>query len=61
VVDAAGTFTAQLLVMGGDRTGHRVAVASGEGFTAAEAPFLVTRDRLMPPLLGAGGPAGASR
>jgi hypothetical protein len=61
VVDAAGTFTAQLLVMGGDRTGHRVAVASGEGFIAAEAPFLVTRDRLMPPLLGAGGPAGASR
>lgn len=53
VVSAAGTFTTQLLVMGGDRTGRRLAIASGEAFTAADAPVLVTPNRLMPPLLGA--------
>src|SRR5256885_7909154 len=41
-------------VIGGDRTGRRTAVASGTGFTAADAPLLVTPNRLMPPLLGAG-------
>ena len=62
VADAAGTFTTQLLVLGGDQTGQRSAVASGEGFAAAEAPFLVVPDRLMPPLLGAAArPVGASR
>lgn len=53
VVGAAGTFTTQLLVIGGDRTGRRLAVASGDGFAAADAPVLVTPNRLMPPLLGA--------
>lgn len=53
VVSAAGTFTTQLLVIGGDRTGRRLVVASGEGFTSADAPVLVTPNRLMPPLLGA--------
>jgi hypothetical protein len=52
---ADGAFTTQLLVMGGDQTGAREAVASGTGFTAVDAPFLVTPDRLMPPLLGAAG------
>jgi hypothetical protein len=53
VVSAAGTFTTQLLILGGDRTGRRLAVATGAGFAAADAPVLVTPDRLMPPLLGA--------
>lgn len=55
VADPTGTFTAQLLILGGDQTGERRAVASGPGFSAVDAPFLVTPDRLMPPLLGAAG------
>ncbi|WP_055524156.1 DUF11 domain-containing protein [Streptomyces graminilatus] len=64
VPGADGTFVAQMLILKGDSTGHRTVTASGTGFGPVTAPFLVTRDQLLPPLWQAvtdgGRPAGTS-
>lgn len=59
VVGPDGTFVAQMPIVGGDQTGERNLDASGAGFTAVTQTFLVTKPRLLPPLLGAGNDGGA--
>ena len=54
-----GTFVAQMLILGGDLTGERTVVVTGAGFGQVTAPFLVTKPRLLPPLLGAGTGTGS--
>jgi hypothetical protein len=58
VVGPGGIFVAQMLIIGGDQTGVRNLDASGAGFTPVTQTFLVTKPRLLPPLLGAGNDIG---
>ncbi len=58
VVPAAdGSFTAQLLILGGDQLGGRTVIASGAGFAPVSAPFLVVPPVWGPPLFLRGGHA----
>jgi len=54
VPGADGSFVAQLLILGGDRTGPRTVTAAGTGFGPVTAPFLVTKGRLALPYIDAG-------
>lgn len=48
IADAGGVFRTQVLIFPGDIQGPRVLVATGDGFTDVEAPFLVEPATIQP-------------
>jgi hypothetical protein len=46
---ADGTFRTQMLIFRKDQIGQRTLIATGRGFTQAQAPFLVVPNGQQPP------------